>query len=159
MRKLTEEKKEILKYGICMGVVLFYRKCNLHRTPKRQGICRNNHAVLWAILFGYAAAGVLFFTFYIVKEPKEDGLWKYCLKGTAGVYTIMNFMPLFFLAGVALADRTPVRMIFLLDAVVIGGFLIWDYRRVWIMSKKLNKKVGKNESSSCGPRGGSEDSR
>ena len=52
----------------------------------------------------------------------------------------MNFMPLFLLAGVALADRTPVRMIFLLDAVVIGGFLIWDYRRVWIISKKLNKK-------------------
>ena len=52
----------------------------------------------------------------------------------------MNFMPLFLLGGVALADRTPVRMIFLLDAVVIGGFLIWDYRRVWIMSRKLNKK-------------------
>ncbi len=187
MRKLTEEKKEILKYGICMGVVLFivnviYIGLQKDRgftetimpyfglmllgyaaagvlffafcmgvvlfivnviyigLQKDRGFTETIMPYFGLMLLGYAAAGVLFFAFYIVKEPKEDGLWKYCLKGTAGVYTIMNFMPLFLLAGVALADRMPVRMIFLLDAVVIGGFLIWDYRRVWIMSKKLNKK-------------------
>lgn len=140
MRKLTEEKKEILKYGICMGVVLFIVNVIYIGLQKDRGFAETIMPYFGLMLLGYAAAGVLFFAFYIVKEPKEDGLWKYCLKGTAGVYTIMNFIPLFFLAGVALADRTPVRMIFLLDAVVIGGFLIWDYRRVWIMSKKLNKK-------------------
>ena len=140
MRKLTEEKKEILKYGICMGVVLFIVNVIYIGLQKDRGFAETIMPYFGLMLLGYAAAGVLFFAFYIVKEPKENGLWKYCLKGTAGVYTIMNFMPLFFLAGVALADRTPVRMIFLLDAVAIGGFLIWDYRRVWIMSKKLNKK-------------------
>lgn len=140
MMKLTEERKEVLKCGCILGAVLFIVNVIYIGIQKDRNFAEEIMPYFAVLFLGYTAAGILFFLFYIIREPKKDGFWKYCLKGSAGVYTFMNFVPLFLLAGVALSDRTPVRMIFLLDAVVIGGFLIWDYRRVWIMSKKLNKK-------------------
>lgn len=54
------------------GCGFIYRKCNLHRTPKRQGICRNNHAVLWADTFWICGSGRSLFCF-LYSERAEGG--------------------------------------------------------------------------------------
>lgn len=140
MLNITEERKDTLKYGCILGAVLFIVNV-IYIGIQRDKSFAEEIMPYFALLFlGYTAAGILFFAIYTTREPKEDSFWKYCLKGAAGIYTLMNFVPLFLLAGVLLADRTPVRMIFLLDAIAVGSFLVWDYVMVWKMSRKLNKK-------------------
>lgn len=140
MIKISEERKDALKYGCILGTVLFIVNVIYIGVQKDRNFAEEIMPYFAVMLLGYMAAGIVFFILYTTKEPKKDSFWKYCLRGTAGVYTVMNLVPVFLLLGVILADRTPVRMIFLLDAIVVGGFLGFDYVMVWKLSHKLNKK-------------------
>ena len=73
MRKLTEEKKEILKYGICMGVVLFIVNVIYIGLQKDRGFAETIMPYFGLILFGYAAAGVLFFFFCFLYSERAEG--------------------------------------------------------------------------------------
>lgn len=141
-RKLKEEQKEILTYGTGIGSAMFIS--NVIYLGLQDDIAFVEQLMPWygGLYAAYLLFGMLFFLLY-TRTPKRDGFLKYCFKGVAAVYMIGNVMPLFFLLGVFLANRTAVRMICLIDAAVLIGFYIFDYHSVWKLSNALNGRKGR----------------
>ncbi len=136
--KITEEQKYIFKMGLSLGAAFFVTNVIYIGIQKDRVFAENIMPYFGFLFLGYVAVGIVFSFFYTRSDPGKDRFWKYCMKGAAGVYSIMNLAPFFFIAAIIFAEKTPVRIMLLLDAIVLAIFLAGDYRMAWNMSKKLN---------------------
>lgn len=139
MKRLWENGQDIIKHGALMGCVMFII------TTVYLGIQKDKEFTLLVLpylglfLVGYMLIGMLFFGVYYRKERKQkDGFFKYCMKGISSIYWIDNAFILILALGALMAGQTPIRIILLLDAAVMFGFLVLDYAYISKCADELN---------------------
>ncbi len=139
MKKLSENGRNIIKHGAIMGGIMFIVTILYLGIQKDQEFTLLLMPYLSLILLCYILVGMLFFYSYYRKEQKEQkGICKYWMKGISSIYWInLAFIPVIGI-GVLLAEQTPIRIILLLDAVVIIGFIILDYVYISKCADELN---------------------
>lgn len=127
-KKLSERTESILQQGSIMGCVMFIVTVVYLGLQKDKAFALQMLPFLFPVLLGYVAFGMVFFFFYYRRERKgKAGIFSSFMKGASGIYWTGNLFILIFVAAALLGDKKPVRMILLLDALFVVGFLIWDY--------------------------------
>lgn len=139
MKKLSENGKDIIKHGVIMGCVMFIVTTVYLGIQKDKAFALLVLPYLGLFLVGYMLIGMLFFFVYYRKEREQkDGFLKSCMKGISGIYWINNAFILILALGALLAKQTPIRIILLLDAAVMVGFLVLDYVYISKCADELN---------------------
>ena len=139
MKKLSENGQDIIKHGVIMGCVMFIVTTVYLGIQKDKEFALLVLPYLGLFLIGYMLTGMLFFFVYYRKEREQkDGFLKYCMKGISGIYWINNAFILILALGALLAKQTPIRIILLLDAAVMVGFLVLDYVYISKCADELN---------------------
>ncbi len=127
-KRLSEKAERILVQGSVLGCVMFLVTVVYLGLQKDKAFALQMLPFLLPVLLGYVAFGMVFFFFYYRKERTgESGTLSSFMKGASGIYWIGNLFPLFLAAAALLGKKEPVRIILLLDALLVAGFLIWDY--------------------------------
>ena len=128
MKRLSENGQDIIKHGAFMGCVMFILTTMYLGIQKDKEFALSVLPYLGLFLVGYVLIGMFFFFIYYRREREQkDGFLKYCMKGISGIYWLDHVFILLLGIGALLSDQTPIRMILLLDAGVMIGFLILDY--------------------------------
>lgn len=127
-KRLSEKAERILVQGSVLGCVMFLVTVVYLGLQKDKAFALQMLPFLLPVLLGYVAFGMVFFFFYYRKERTgESGTLSSFMKGASGIYWIGNLFLLFLAAAALLGKKEPVRIILLLDALLVAGFLIWDY--------------------------------
>lgn len=139
MKKLSENGQNIIKHGAIMGGIMFVITTVYLGMQKDQEFTLLVMPYLGLFFLCYILIGMLFFFIYYRREQEQkDGFLKYWMKGSSGVYWINLAVILVLVLGALLAEQTPIRVILLLDAMVMIGFIVLDYIYISKCADELN---------------------
>ena len=87
MKRLSENRQDIIKHGAFMGCVMFILTTVYLGIQKDKEFALSVLPYLGLFLVGYVLIGMFFFFIYYRREREQkDGFLKYCMKGIMPIF-------------------------------------------------------------------------